>query len=92
MTGIGEKETGRGGRLLLMEVLHGGSAENNEESHPEGGTLEGDHLIGFAFFRLVISFENHCIEEERQQTQHEKELDEKDREVFGVMLDARAGL
>src|SRR5678816_4724008 len=78
------KETGRG-RLLLMEVLHGGSAENNEESHPEGGTLEGDHLIGLAFFGLVIGFENHRIEEQGHEAEHEEELDEKNRKEFGAV-------
>ena len=39
---------------LLMQVLHGGGAENDEESHPQGGALEGDNLVGFSLIGFIV--------------------------------------
>src|SRR4030095_13133362 len=77
---------------LLMQVLHGGRAENNEESHPECGSLERDHFVGFSVFFIVIRFENHRIEEKRHQAKDQEEFDEKDHKILCMMLHARAGL
>jgi hypothetical protein len=71
-----------------MQVLHGRRTQDNEKPHPERGTLERNHLVGFPFFGLVVGFENHRIEEKGQKAEHEEELDKKDREVFGVVLNA----
>lgn len=37
-----------------MEMLHGGGAQNNEESHPEGRSLEGNGFIGVSLLSLII--------------------------------------
>jgi hypothetical protein len=52
---------------LLVQVFHGGGTENNEESHPQSGSLERDGFIGlFLMLFLRIGFEDDCIEKERQ--------------------------
>lgn len=71
-----------------MQVLHRGRTEDDEKPHPEGCPLEGDHFIGFAFFGLIVGFENHRVEKEGQQAENQEELDKKDREIFGMVLDA----
>ncbi len=75
-------------RELLMQVLHGSGAEDDEKPHPEGGALERNHLVGFTFFRFIIGFEDLGVEKQRQQTEDEEELDKKNREVFCVVLHA----
>src|SRR5688572_27551004 len=75
-----------------MQVLHGCCAEDDEESHPQGGALIGDGFIGLPFFGLIVGFKNHGIEEKRQKAEHKEQLDKKDGEVFCVMLNARTGL
>lgn len=39
---------------LLMQVFHGGGAEDSEESHPQGGALEGNNLVGLSLFGLIV--------------------------------------
>lgn len=39
---------------LLMQVLHGGGAEDSEESHPEGGALEWNNLVGLSLLGLIV--------------------------------------
>src|SRR5215831_7492161 len=75
-----------------MEVLHSGRTEDNEESHPQCGALKWNDFVGLALFGLVIGFENHRVEEKGDEAKHEEQLDEKDGEVFCVMLNAAAGL
>jgi len=43
------------GRNLLVEMFHRGGTENDEEADPEGGSLEGNCLIGLfiTFFCLI---------------------------------------
>src|SRR5215831_7183817 len=75
-----------------MEVLHSGRTEDNEESHPQCGTLKWNDFVGLALFDLVIGFENHRIEEKGDEAKHEEQFDEKNGEVFRVMLNAATGL
>ena len=37
-----------------MQVLHRGGAEDDEETHPEGGALEGDGFIGLSLIGLIV--------------------------------------
>lgn len=39
---------------LLMEMLHSGRTQNDEESHPEGRPLKGNGLIGLSLFCFII--------------------------------------
>lgn len=39
---------------LLMQVFHGGGAEDDEEPHPKGGALEWNGLIGLSLIGLVV--------------------------------------
>lgn len=39
---------------LLMQMFHGGRTQNDEESHPEGCSLEGNGLIGLSLLSLII--------------------------------------
>ena len=39
---------------LLMQVLHGGGAEDDEEPHPPGGALEGNNLVGFSLIGFIV--------------------------------------
>ena len=81
------------GRELLVEMFHRGGTEENEETDPEGGSLEGDRFVGFFFaFSCVIGLEDHCIEEKREKTEDEKQLDKEDGQVFCMMLDPASGL
>src|SRR5690242_10803156 len=73
---------------LLMEVLHGSGAKNDEKSHPKSRPLKRNHFVGFTFFGVIIRFKNDRIEEEGQQAEHEEEFDKEHRKVLGVMLDS----
>ena len=76
------------GRDLLVEMFHRGGTEEDEESDPEGGSLEGDRFVGFFLACLcVIGLEDHRVEKEREKTEDEKQLDKEDRQVFCMMLD-----
>ncbi len=75
-----------------MEVFHRCSAEDDEKTHPQGGALEGDGLIGLSLFGLVIRLEDHCVEKECEEAQHEQKLDHEDHEIFGVVLHSIARL
>lgn len=80
-------------RGLLVEMFHGGGTENNEETDPECRTLKGDRFVDdFIVFICVIGFEDHGIEEECQEAEDEKQFDEEDGQVFGMVLDSAAGL
>ena len=76
-----------------MEMFHRGGTEEDEETNPERGSLEGDRFVGFisAFF-CVIGLEEHCVEEEREKTEYEEQLDKKNGQVFRMMLNPTAGL
>jgi len=76
-----------------MEMFHRGGTEEDKETDPERGSLEGDRFVGFfpAFF-CVIGLEEHRIEEERKKTENEKQLDKENGQIFRMMLDPAAGL
>ena len=75
-------------RSLLVEMFHRGGTEEDEEADPEGGLLEGDRFVGFFFaFFCVIRLEDHCVEEEREKTEDEKQFDKEDGQVFRMVLD-----
>lgn len=78
---------------LLVEMFHGGGTEEDKETDPERSALEGDRFIGFisAFF-CIIGLEEHRVEEEREKTEYEKQLDKENGQVFCMMLDPAAGL
>lgn len=75
-----------------MQVLHCCRAEDDEESHPQGRALKGDGFVRFTLFGLVVGFEDHGIQEEGHQAENEEQLDEKDGEVFRVVLNTGTGL
>ena len=80
-------------RDLLVEMFHRGGTEEDEEADPERGSLEGDRFVGFFFaFSCVIGLEDHCVEEEREKTEDEKQLDKEDGQVFRMVLDPASGL
>ena len=78
---------------LLVEMFHRGGTEEDEEADPERGSLKGNRFVGcfFAFF-CVIGLEEHRVEEEREKTEDEKQLDKEDGQVFRMVLDPAAGL
>jgi hypothetical protein len=73
-------------------VLHRCCAEDDEESHPQSGALKGDDFVRFALFGFIIGFEDHGIQKEGQQAKHEEQFDEKDGEVFRMVLNTGASL
>ncbi len=73
-------------------MLHGCSAEDDEETHPEGGSLERDGFIRFLLVRFVLRSKNNGVKEQREEAQHEKKFDHEDHEVFGVVLHPGTGL
>ena len=76
-----------------MEMFQCGGTEDDEEADPERGALEGDHFVRFFFaFYCVIGFEEHRIEEEREKTEDEEQLDKEDGQVLRMVLDAATGL
>jgi len=78
---------------LLVEMIHRGGTEDDEEADPKCGSLEGDRFVGFFFaFFCVVGFEEHRVEEEREKTEDEKQLDKEDGQVFCMVLDPAAGL
>lgn len=77
---------------LLMEVFHGGCAKNDKEPHPQGSTLEGNGLIGVFPLSVVFGSKDDGVKKQREETQHEKQLDHEDHEILGVMLNARTSL
>jgi len=80
-------------RDLLVEMFHRGGTEDDEEADPECGSLEGDRFVGcFIAFFCVVGFEEHRVEEEREKTEDEKQLDKEDGQVFRMVLDPAAGL
>ena len=80
-------------RDLLVEMFHRCGTENDEEADPERGPLVGDRFVGcFIAFFCVIGLEEHRVEEEREETENEKQLDKEDGQVFCMVLDPAAGL
>ena len=76
-----------------MEVFHRGGTEDDEKANPQCGSLEGDRFVGFFFaFFCVIGLEEHRVEEEREKTEDEKQLDKEDGQVFSMVLDPASGL
>ena len=76
------------GRDLLVEMFHRSGTKEDEEADPERGSLEGDCFVGFFFaFFYVIGFEEHGVEEEREKTEDQKQLDKEDGQVFRMVLD-----
>lgn len=71
-----------------MQVLHGCGAEDDEKTHPEGGTLEGNSLIGVFPLSVLFGSKDDGVEKQSEETQYEKQLDHEDHEVFGVMRNA----
>lgn len=78
---------------LLVKMFHRGGTEEDEETDPECGSLKRDRFVGFisAFF-CIIGFEKHRIEEEREKTENEKQLDKENGQIFRMVLDPAAGL
>ena len=76
-----------------MEMFHRGGTEEDEEADPECSSLEGDRFVGFflAFF-CIIGLEDHRVEEEREKTEDEKQLDKEDGQVFRMVLDPASRL
>ncbi len=78
---------------LLVKMFHRSSTEEDEDADPERGSLKRDCFIGFpSLFFCVIGLEEHRVEEEREETQGEKEFDKKDGQVFRMVLNPAAGL
>lgn len=75
-----------------MKMFHGGGAQNNEKSHPEGRSLKGNGLIGLSLLSLIIRLENDGVEKQRQEAQHEQQFDHEDHQILGVVLDPVSGL
>ena len=75
-----------------MQVLHGGSAEDDEEPHPKGGALEGNNLVGLSLIGLIVCLKDDRIEEQCEKPKHEKKLNHEDHEVLGVVLDPASRL
>ena len=92
---MGEAETTRFlaalGMTLQMQVFHGGGAEDYEDAYPEAGFLEGDGFDGLLFFFLFVfvargfDAEDDGIEKQGQNAQDQREFNEKDRQIFGIM-------
>jgi hypothetical protein len=81
------------GRDLLVEMLHRGGTEEDEETDPERGSLKGDRFVGFSFaFFCVVRLEEHRVEEEREKAEDEKQLDKEDGQVFRMVLDPASRL
>jgi hypothetical protein len=81
-------------RDLLVEMFHRGGTEEDEETDPERGSLEGNRFVGFfsSSFSCVIGLEDHRVEEEREKTEDEKQLDKEDGQVFRMVLDPASRL
>ena len=74
-----------------MQVFHDGGAEDYEDAYPEAGFLEGDGFDGLLFFFLFIFIargfdaKEDGIQKQGQNAQDQREFNEKDRQIFGVM-------
>ena len=80
------------GHDLLVEVFHRGGTEEDKKADPERGSLEGNRFVGFFFAFGVIGLEEHGVEEEREKTEDEKQLDKEDGQVCRMVLDSASGL
>ena len=76
----------------MVEMFHRGGAEKDEEADPERGLLKGDRFVGSFSFFCVIGLEEYRVEEEREKTKDEKQLDKEDGQVLRMVLDPAAGL
>ena len=78
---------------LLVEMFHRGGTEEDEKTNPERSSLKGDRFVGIiSTFFCVIGLEEHRVEEEREKTENEKQLEKENGQVFGMMLDPAASL
>src|SRR5579884_324221 len=95
--GRGERKREDEPVALLVQVLHGGGAEDDEEADPQGRPLVGDRLVDLFLVFLVgfvarVGLKDNRVEEEGQETENEKELDEEDRQILCMVIDGLAGL
>ena len=76
-----------------MEMFHRGGTEEDEETDPERGSLEGDRFVRFfsALFSL-IGLEEHRVQEEREKAEDEKQLHKEHGQIFRMVLNPAAGL
>src|SRR5579864_1484205 len=86
------KGTKKGQSRLLVQVLHRCCAEDDEESHPQCGALKWDDFVRLALFCFIVGFEDHGIKEEGDEAENEEQLDEKDGQVFRVVLNPGTSL
>ena len=78
---------------LLVEMLHCGGTEEDEEADPERGSLKGDRFVGFfCVFFCIIGLEEHRVQKEREKTEDEKQLDKEDGQILRMVLNSAAGL
>ena len=77
---------------LLVQVFHGGGAQDDEEAHPQCGTLERNGFIRLAFLGMVVGFEDDGVEKQGEEPKDEQQLDTKDDQILGMVLHAGAGL
>ena len=75
-----------------MQMLHGRRAEDDEETHPEGGPLEGDGFIRFLFVGFVLGSKDNGVKKQCEEAQNEKKFNHEDHEVLGVVFHPVAAL
>lgn len=76
----------------LVQVFHRGGTEEDKEPDPKRDSLEWNRFVGFFFAFGVIGFEEHGVEEEREKTEDERQLDKEDDQVCRMVLDSTPSL
>lgn len=76
-----------------MEVFEGSGAEDDQNPHPEGYTLEWDRLQFFiGLIAGGLAFEDERVEKERDDPEDQREFDKENRQVLWVVGDTGCGL
>ena len=73
-------------------MLHGGGAEDDEETHPQSCTLERDDLVRLFLVGVIISAKDDGVQEQGEEAKYQQEFNHEDHEVLSMVLNARAGL
>lgn len=76
-----------------MQVLERSGAEDDQNAHPEGDTLEWDRFqFLFRLFGRRLALEDERVKKERDDAEHQREFDKENGQVLWIVGNTGSGL